>query len=177
MTHKLKIIFPFIFLFALFGLLWRELFYAKPHEIPSALIGEPVPAFSLENVFAPIKFTQKNLMGQVALLNVFATWCYACGVEQPMLMQIKNEYHIPIYGIDYKDKKEDAKKWLDENGNPYVLIGNDYNGDVAIDLGVYGTPETFVLNKQGEIVYRHIGVIDQAAWDKVIYPLIKKLQG
>lgn len=174
-AQKIKNLAPFIILFALLGILWRELFYAKPSELPSALIGEAVPNFQLTNLFQPQKiFTPKDFVGQVALLNVWATWCYACSLEQPMLMKIKNQYQIKIYGIDYKDDVEDAKKWLQKYGNPFVITGNDKHGDVAIDLGVYGTPETFVISPQGNIIYRHIGAIDQKNWDEVIYPLIQK---
>ena len=176
--QRIKFIFPFLLLFALFGLLWRELFYSRPNELPSTFIGETIPPFQLPNLFSPQStFTQNQLRGRVSLLNVWATWCYACNVEAPMLMKIKNEYHVPIYGIDYKDNDEEARTWLKQHGNPYVITGNDKNGDVAIDLGVYGTPETFVISPEGKIIYRHIGVIDQKAWDEVLYPLVKKFEG
>lgn len=171
----LKRLLPFIILFALFGLLWRELFYAKPNELPSALIGDDVPAFKIPQLYQPrMMFTEKNLVGHVALLNVWASWCYACAIEQPILMKIKDQYHVPIYGINYKDQTEDAKNWLHKNGNPYVLIGEDKFGDVGIDLGIYGTPETFVLSPQGKILYRHVGAIDQKSWDEILYPMILK---
>jgi cytochrome c biogenesis protein CcmG/thiol:disulfide interchange protein DsbE len=171
-------ILPFIILFALFGLLWRELFYSRPNELPSTLIGETVPPFRLPNLFLPdSSFTQNELRGRVSLLNVWASWCYACNLEAAMLMKIKNEYHVPIYGIDYKDAEGDARTWLQKHGNPYVVTGKDVNGDVAIDLGVYGTPETFVINSNGKIVYRHVGAVDQKTWDEVLYPLVKRLEG
>jgi cytochrome c biogenesis protein CcmG/thiol:disulfide interchange protein DsbE len=175
--QRLKLFLPFLFLLALFGLLGRELFYATPNEPPSVLIGEAVPHFQLPSLFSPsISLTPKIFHGQVSLLNVWASWCYACQVEAPMLMKIKDQYHIPVYGIAYKDKAEDAKQWLQAHGNPYALIGSDLKGDVAIDLGVYGTPETFVIDRQGKIIYRHIGVLDQKAWDDVLHPLIQQLQ-
>lgn len=174
-SQKLKQIIPFIILFILFGLLWRELFYSKQNELPSALIGEDVPNFRLSNLLLPDStFTKKAFLGHVSLLNVWATWCYACALEQPMLMKIKDQYHVPIFSIDYKDNAEEAKKWLQQNGNPYVMIGSDRNGDAAIDLGVYGTPETFIISPAGKIVYRHVGVISQKNWDEIIYPLVKK---
>lgn len=177
MYYKAKFLIPFIILFALLGLLWRELFYANPHEIPSALIGENVPQFSLpiltkENSF----FTNKELVGHVSLINVWATWCYACAQEHDMLLKIKENYHVPIYSINYKDNQRDALNWLLQHGNPYVLTGSDKNGDVAIDFGVYGTPETFVISPQGKIIYRHIGAIDQATWDNILYPLVKQYE-
>ena len=176
-AQTLKTLIPFILLFALLGLLWRELFFAKPSEIPSPLIGEKMPAFKLPVLSTPDKtFTQKELAGHVALLNVWATWCAACVYETDMLMKINTQYHIPIYSIDYKDDPVNATRWLQKYGNPYVLTGMDRSGDAAIDLGVYGTPETFVISPAGNIVYRHVGIIDQKAWDEVLYPLIKQYE-
>ena len=174
-SSRINYIVPFILLFMLFGILGYELFYSKPHELPSTLIGEKVPSFTLPILNNPnITFNEKNLTGRVSLLTVWSSWCYACTVEAPMLMKIKNEYHVDIYSIDYKDEPNAANEWLKQHGNPFILTGSDRNGDVAIDFGVYGTPETFVINPQGEIVYRHIGVIDQQAWDEVIYPIVKR---
>jgi cytochrome c biogenesis protein CcmG, thiol:disulfide interchange protein DsbE len=176
--QKIKKIIPFVILFALLAILGRELFYSNPNELPSALIGEEVPDFNLPNLFgSQPAFTPKAFAGRVSLLNVWATWCYACEIEHPMLMKISNQYHVPIYGIVYKDQAKDAIAWLVKNGNPFVMSGDDRKGNVAIDLGVYGTPETFVINAQGKIVYRHIGAIDQKTWDDVLYPLIKKYGG
>lgn len=175
MVKNIKYILPFLILFALLTLLWRELFYAKPNELPSPLVGQSVPHFELPSLLVPdVLFTPKALTGRVTLLNIWATWCYACTVEIPMLMKIKNEYRVPIYSIAYKDDPNEAKKWLQQFGNPYVMIGDDRKGDVAIDLGVYGTPETYVIDPQGKIIYRHIGVITQQNWDEVLYPIIKK---
>jgi cytochrome c biogenesis protein CcmG, thiol:disulfide interchange protein DsbE len=167
---------PIIIVLVLVGILWQALFYHQPNQLPSALIGEEVPAFSLKTIINNQEtFSQKDLKGRVSLLSVWATWCYACANEHPMLMAISENYHIPIYSILYKDKASDAIEWLQKNGNPYRLIGNDQTGDTAIDFGVYGTPETFVINKQGKIVYRHIGAIDNHVWQKVLYPLVEKL--
>lgn len=174
----LKQVIPFFILFTLTGLLAWEMFYAKPNELPSALIGESVPAFIANNIFPDSPpLTQNNLRGHVTLLNVWATWCEACSIEHEMLMKIKNEYHVPIYSLVYKDDINNAQKWLNDRGNPYKLTGNDNKGDIAIDFGVYGTPETFVINSAGKIVYRHIGAIDQQSWDETLYPMIKKLGG
>lgn len=177
LTQRLKLLVPLLILFTLLGLLGRELFYAKSNELPSALIGEPLPAFQLENLILPnVMFSPQALQGKVSLLNVWATWCYACSIEHPMLMKIKNQYHVPLYSINYKDDPQEARAWLTQHGNPYIQIGRDIHGDTAIDLGVYGTPETFVINQAGKIVYRHIGAINQQNWDTVLYPLIKKLE-
>jgi cytochrome c biogenesis protein CcmG/thiol:disulfide interchange protein DsbE len=171
---KVKFIIPFLALFALLGMLWYELF-ANQHDIPSPLIGEAVPTFSLPTLNNGT-LSSRDLQGHVSLLNVFASWCYACSLETDMLMKIKTTYHVALYGINYKDKREDLESWLKKYGNPYIKIGDDRNGDVAIDLGVFGTPETFIISKQGKIVYRHVGVIDQKVWDEVIYPLVKKYE-
>ena len=174
---KLKQLVPFLILFALLILLWRQLFYSKPNELPSPLIGENVPAFQLPTLYQPERLlTQKALAGRVTLLNVWATWCYACSIEHGMLMKIRHQYHIPVYSIDYKDDPDEAKRWLKKLGDPYILTGMDTHGDVAIDLGVYGTPETFIISPQGKIVYRHVGVIDQRVWYEVLYPIIRKYE-
>lgn len=175
---SLKTSSPFIILACLLVLLGWELFYARPDELPSALVGEKVPLFKLANLYpSQPDFTQRALTGRITLVNVWATWCYACGLEHEMLMKIKNQYRIPIYGIDYKDTTVEAQNWLEKYGNPYALVGQDIKGDVAIDFGVYGTPETFVVNSQGKIIYRHVGVLTQKDWDKTLYPLIKKNGG
>ena len=176
-SQKAKNLIPFIILFALIGLLWRELYSAQSFEIPSSLVGDPVPDFQLPYLGDPQKqFTQKDLIGHVSLLNVWASWCSACEDEHAMLMKIKNKYHIPLYGIAYKDSTKDATDWLNSHGNPYLIVGNDSTGNVGIDFGVYGTPETFVINPDGQIIYRYVGAIDQSAWDNIIYPLIKQYE-
>lgn len=172
-NKKFKFIIPFIILFTLLGLLGWELFYGKTDNLTSALIDSEVPAFKVPNLFhSQPDLTNTALSGRFLLLNVWATWCYACKEEHEMLMKIKNQYHIPIYGLVYKDKTANAIEWLQQHGNPYTSVGNDAKGDVAIDLGVYGTPETFVINAQGKIIYRHVGALTQAVWDNTLYPLI-----
>jgi cytochrome c biogenesis protein CcmG, thiol:disulfide interchange protein DsbE len=172
---KIGYVVPFALLFSLLSLLGYELFYNQHEKLPSALIGEPVPSLKLPSVFSSSLFlTNKDIEGKVSLLNFWATWCYACGLESDMLLKISRQYHIKIYGVAYKDNPQDVKEWLQTKGNPYVMTALDLKGDTAIDLGVYGTPETFVIDSQGKIIYRHVGVITQATWDKVLYPLIQK---
>jgi cytochrome c biogenesis protein CcmG/thiol:disulfide interchange protein DsbE len=180
--QKVKQLLPLIILFALLSLLWRELFSATPGTLPSALIGEPIPHFSLvalqqnENANKIKLFSTNDLHDKkVVLLNYWASWCGACAMEHSMLMTIKQQYNIPIYGIDYKDEPDTARRYLAKHGNPYVLVGSDITGDVAIDFGVYGTPETYIIAK-GRIVYRRVGAIDQDTWDTELYPLIQKYQ-
>lgn len=170
---KLRMIMPFIFLFSLLAVLGWELFYSHPRELPSALIGQELPVFSLPSIFpsqAPLQ--SDALKEKILLLNVFASWCESCNIEHKMLMKIYRDYHVKIFGIAYKDTPDNVMAFLKKNGNPYLAIGDDKLGDVAIDLGVYGTPETFVI-RDGKIIYRYIGVLDQQAWDERIYPLIR----
>lgn len=173
--NRLKFVIPFFALFTLLSMLYYELFFSNPHDIPSPLIGEPVPNFSLPTL-SNGTLSSSELQGHVSLLNVFASWCYACSVEAEMLNNIKENYHIAIYGINYKDKQDDVSSWLRKYGNPYIKIGDDKNGDVAIDLGVFGTPETFVISKEGRIVYRHVGVVNEDNWNNVIYPLVQRYE-
>jgi cytochrome c biogenesis protein CcmG/thiol:disulfide interchange protein DsbE len=174
---KINILLPFFILIALLGLLGHELFYAKPGEIPSALIGKPLPIFSLPRLGQPTLFLKSTaLRGRVSLLNVWATWCYACNLEHEMLLNIQKEYHVPIYSINYKDDPDEAAAWLAKKGNPYVMTGSDTQGNVAIDLGIYGTPETFVIDQEGRIIYRHVGAITQKTWNEVLHPLIQRYE-
>lgn len=164
----------FIFIAVLF-FLWRGL-SVKPEILPSALLGKPAPNFHLTDLMSPAyPFTEQKFKGQVTLLNVWASWCYACEMEHSMLMTIKNNYQIPIYGIAYKDNPQKTQSFLAELGNPYSVIGNDSSGEVAMDFGVYGTPETFIIDKNGTIVYRHVGVIDQRVWETELLPVIQQL--
>ena len=172
----MKKVAPFIILFAFLALLGRTLFYTNPDKLSYSLIGETIPNFQLPNLlFGQKFFNNKDLNNPVSLLNVWASWCYACKIEASTLMQIKEKYHIPIYGIAYKDAPNEVKTWLKKYGNPYQLIGDDKNGNIAIDFGIYGTPETFVI-AQGKIIYRHVGVLEQKTWETILYPLVKKYE-
>jgi cytochrome c biogenesis protein CcmG/thiol:disulfide interchange protein DsbE len=117
-----------------------------------------------------------DLTGEVSLVNVFASWCVACRDEHPLLMQIRQDAIVPVHGLNYKDQPADAARWLDERGDPYTRTGADVDGRVAIDWGVYGVPETFVIDRTGRIVYKHIGAITPAVWIQTLQPLIRKLQ-
>ncbi|KTC80002.1 cytochrome C biogenesis protein [Legionella cherrii] len=155
--------------------LWRGL-SLNPHELPSVQLGKSLPPFSLPQLNDPNSFfDSKQLRGQVVLLNVWASWCAACVDEQVLMLQLARE-GIPIYGLNYKDQSVNALRWLEQWGNPYKLVIEDRDGKVAIDLGVYGAPETFVIDKQGIIRYRHVGIMTQKVWLKEILPLIKHLE-
>lgn len=148
-----------------------------PRKIPSPLIGKPVPEFSLPPVQGrSLGLASENLRGEVSLVNVFASWCVACREEHPLMMQIKREGLVPLHGLNYKDRPQDAQRWLDELGDPYTRTGADLDGRVGIDWGVYGVPETFVIDREGRIAYKHIGPVTPAALKDTILPLIEKLR-
>jgi cytochrome c biogenesis protein CcmG/thiol:disulfide interchange protein DsbE len=166
---------PLFILILLGFFLWRGL-SINPQVLPSTLINHSAPAFNLPELQTP----QNNLTtdifhGHVSLLNVWATWCVVCADEQPILMEISQQYHIPIYGLDYKDERTAALQWLVRFGNPYEKIAVDINGTTAINWGVYGTPETFVIDQQGVIRYKVVGPITEDNWRQTVWPLIQKL--
>ena len=149
----------------------------NPRDIPSPLIGKSVPEFSLPPVQGrTLGLSSADLRGQVSLVNVFASWCVACREEHPVLMGLRDKGIVPIHGLNYKDKPDDAQAWLDQLGDPYTRTGADISGRVAIDWGVYGVPETFVIDRDGRIVHKHIGAITPQALRDTIMPIINKLQ-
>jgi cytochrome c biogenesis protein CcmG/thiol:disulfide interchange protein DsbE len=148
-----------------------------PRKIPSPLIGKPVPEFELPPVKGrTLGLATSNLQGEVSLVNVFASWCTACREEHPLWMQVQKSGQVPIHGLDYKDKPDDAQAWLEELGDPYARTGADISGRVGIDWGVYGVPETFVIDRHGVIAYKHIGPITAKSLNETILPLVRKLQ-
>lgn len=173
---KLKLAAPFAIVFLLLGILWTELSSTRSYAYSTGIVGEKVPDFSVPNLSGASDLTQSNFKGQVTLLNFFASWCSACMAEHPMLMKISAKYHIPIYGIAFRDDPRDARGMLNKKGNPYKLAAYDEEGDTGVDFGIYATPETFVVSPNGSILYKHVGVIDQETWDNTIYPIIKKYQ-
>jgi cytochrome c biogenesis protein CcmG/thiol:disulfide interchange protein DsbE len=175
-SRKLKFAIPFTILFILFGILWTELSSTRSYAFSLGLGGDKIPDFSVPALYGSGDVTRKDLDGRVVMLNFWASWCSACRSEHAMLMKIKNTYHIPVYGIAFKDDPADAKAYLDQRGNPYTAVGSDVNGTTGVDFGIYATPETFVLSPKGDIIYKQIGVIDQYTWDSEIYPVIKRYQ-
>lgn len=166
---------PIILFMVICIFLWRGL-SLDPHRLPSVQVGRAVPEFSLPELENPgVLFQSSQLRGKVVLLNVWASWCAACVEEQVFLMQLARE-GVAIYGLNYKDNSSDAMQWLKQWGNPYKTIASDNEGKAAIDLGVYGAPETFVIDKQGVIRYRHAGIMNQVLWQKELLPLIKELE-
>lgn len=148
-----------------------------PREVPSPLINKPAPAFTVPQLEQSHQtFSPASLKGQVWILNVWASWCVACREEHPMLVELAKSQIAPIIGLDYKDKREDALAMLARQGNPYVLSAFDANGRVGIDYGVYGVPETYVIDQAGIIRFKHIGPITSEILNQKIYPLIRELK-
>lgn len=148
-----------------------------PREIPSALIGKPVPDFALPPVQGrSLGLSSTDLRGEVSLVNVFASWCTACREEHPLFMRLAELGSIPLHGLNYKDRPADAEAWLDTLGDPYMRTGADRNGRVAIDWGVYGVPETYVIDHEGRIVFKHVGPVSEAVLRQKILPIVERLQ-
>jgi cytochrome c biogenesis protein CcmG, thiol:disulfide interchange protein DsbE len=149
-----------------------------PSKVPSALIDHPMPAFALAAVpgFGAPPLADATVKGKVALVNFFASWCVPCRAEHPILMRLAAEKRVAVYGINYKDRGEDAARWLKELGNPYAAIGHDEPGRVGIDWGVYGVPETFIVDREGRIRFKQVGPITPAVLRDTILPLIAKLE-
>lgn len=164
-------------LFAAIGvLLWYGL-SLDPKKIPSPLVGKPLPAFELATLAdAKRVVSNETLRGRVYLLNVWASWCVACREEHPLLNELARTKAVPIIGLNYKDKREDARQWLAALGNPYEMSLADSDGRVGIELGVYGVPETFVIDKAGVIRYKQIGPINAEVWEKKLAPLLRELE-
>jgi cytochrome c biogenesis protein CcmG/thiol:disulfide interchange protein DsbE len=147
-----------------------------PRDVPSPLVGKPAPAFTLPQLHDAAKsFSAADMKGRVWLLNVWASWCVSCREEHPVLVEFAKTGQVPIIGLDYKDKVADARQWLDKLGNPYTLTAVDADGRVGIDYGVYGVPETYVIDKQGIIRIKHTGPITPESLNKKILPLVAEL--
>lgn len=173
MAPRLKLFVP-LALFAVLALFLFRGLALDPKAMPSALIDRRLPEFSLAALGGDQLLSRADVTGEVALLNVWATWCISCRVEHPYLHQL-SERGIPIYGINYKDDDTDALRWLDELGNPYVANIADREGTLGLDLGVYGAPETYLVDAAGIIRYRHVGVVDERVWQTVLEPLYSEL--
>jgi len=166
-----------LLLFAALAALLAAGLKLNPREIPSPLIGKPVPRFSLPPVQGrTLGLASADLKGEVSIVNVFASWCVACRDEHPLFLQMKREGLVPIHGLNYKDRPADAAKWLDELGDPYTRTGADIDGRVSIDWGVYGVPETFVIDREGRIAYKHIGPVMPQLLEGTLRPLIARLR-
>ena len=149
-----------------------------PREVPSPLIDKPAPPFELPQLHAADKtFSQKDMLGKVWMLNVWASWCVSCREEHPHLVALARTGVVPIFGLNYKDERADGIAWLERFGNPYQLSAYDHKGQVGIDYGVYGVPETYVIDKAGVIRYKRIGIVTPEVVRDKILPLVKELNG
>jgi cytochrome c biogenesis protein CcmG/thiol:disulfide interchange protein DsbE len=166
-----------LLVFALIAVfLWRGL-SLNPREVPSPLIDKPAPAFTLPTLHdADGVVRTANLNGQVWLLNVFASWCTPCLQEHPYLMALAERRVVPIYGLNYKDGRDAALNWLNKHGDPYTNIAVDRDGRAGIDYGVYGVPETFVIDRDGVIRFKHIGPLTADVLEEEIVPLVERLK-
>jgi cytochrome c biogenesis protein CcmG, thiol:disulfide interchange protein DsbE len=147
-----------------------------PREVPSPLINKAAPAFNLPQLKEPAKtFSAVDMRGKVWLLNVWASWCVTCRDEHPLLLEYAKQGVVPIYGLNYKDERADALAWLNELGDPYVLSAADLDGRVGIDYGVYGAPETYLIDQAGTIRFKQVGPVTTDVWTKKIVPLVQEL--
>jgi len=176
--HKLRLfrLLP-LSIFLLIAVLLGIGLFMDPKLVPSPLIGKPVPEFSLQPVQGRKSgLSREDLMGEVSMVNVFASWCVACRQEHPLLLELSRQGVVPIHGLNYKDQPQEAADWLDSLGDPYTRTGADIDGRVGIDWGVYGVPETFIVDKSGRIAYKHIGPIAIKDWKETLKPLIDNLK-
>jgi cytochrome c biogenesis protein CcmG/thiol:disulfide interchange protein DsbE len=173
---KVRFLIPLALFAVLVGFLIVGL-QRDPREVPSPLIEKPAPGFNVAQLVAADKsFSPADMKGQVWMLNVWASWCVACREEHPLLVELGRAKIVPVIGLDYKDKRPDALKFLGQNGDPYNLSAFDGDGRVGIDYGVYGVPETFIIDKNGVIRHKQIGPITPDALEKKILPLIEQLK-
>lgn len=160
----------------LLGFLWKGL-GLDPRLVPSPLVGKALPEFSLVRLETPdLRLTPADFRGRAVLLNVWATWCVGCRQEHDLLVKIAREDGYPIYGLNYKDQFKAARDWLARYGNPYVASGYDPQGAVGLDLGVYGLPETFVVDTSGRITHKHVGPLTEAKWREELKPILEGLR-
>ncbi len=170
-----KFLAPLVLFVVLLGFLGVGL-QLKPREVPSPLIDKPAPAFELPRLEDPAKtLSKQDMAGKVWVLNVWASWCTPCLDEHPLLVDFSRRNSTPLLGLNYKDARKDAQTWLARHGNPYAAVVQDNKGQVGIDYGVYGVPETFVIDKQGVIRFKHIGPLTPDVLRDRIEPLLKKL--
>lgn len=173
---KLVLFIPLVLFLAMGVFLYKGLFL-NPQKLDSALEGKPIPTFQLERLETPGELiTNEQLKGKVALLNVWATWCPSCKYEHPFLNMLSRKNILPIYGINYRDERAPAIAELRRQGDPYTLNIFDKDGRLGLDLGVYGAPESFIVDHNGIIRFRYAGPIDQNVWSETLFPMIQQLQ-
>jgi cytochrome c biogenesis protein CcmG/thiol:disulfide interchange protein DsbE len=176
-VRRLPHLLPLLLFAALAGYFAIALFSGRdPRELPSALIDQPAPAFDIPALLGEARLTAADLRGEVTVLNVFASWCAPCRVEHPLLMRLARQEKVRVVGIAYKDRPEDSRRFLAELGDPYRLAGIDRDGRVGIDFGLYGVPETYVIDRAGHIRRRFVGALTPAMVDRELLPLVRALE-
>lgn len=171
-----RLLLPLVVFVMLAGLLYAGLGH-DPSIVPSPLIDKPVPSFDLPRLLEPEqRFTSEDLKGQVSVLNVWASWCPGCRVEHDVIARLAESGEVPVYGFNWRDERGDALRWLAQFGNPYDAIPHDPANEVGMDFGVYGAPETFLIDAQGRIRYKHIGPLDENIVRNEIMPRVQKLK-
>ena len=182
-TRRLLVALPLVLFGALAILLFARLFAGDPSRLPSALVGRPAPEFSLppldgllDAAGRPVPGLSRDDLdnGEVTVVNIWASWCAPCRAEHPLLIRLGAMPGLRLVGIDYKDQPDNARRFLGELGNPFAAVGVDTRGRAAIDWGVYGVPETFVIDRQGRIVFKHVGPLDDDALRRTLLPAIDK---
>ncbi len=176
------LVFPLLGFIVLVGFFLYALNSGDPSTLPSALIGKPVPKFEVPPVekltskSGPVPgFSSLDLAkGKISIVNVWASWCGPCHTEHPHLVRFGTESKAPLYGLNYKDRPDNARRFLGRYGNPFIAVGADTTGRVAIDWGVYGVPETFIVNGKGEIIYKHVGPITPEILENRLLPIVRK---
>lgn len=173
MGRRLKFLIPVVLFAALVAVFYTGL-YKDPSLVPSPFIGKPAPAFAVQSLHDPaVTVSNSNFAGRVALLNVWASWCPGCAREHPLLMLIAEQGIVPVYGLNWKDERSAALKWLQRLGNPYTLVAYDNENTVGMEWGVYGAPETFLIDADGIILHKLIGPLTPEIWETEFMPLIR----
>ncbi|MEZ5649255.1 MAG: DsbE family thiol:disulfide interchange protein [Burkholderiaceae bacterium] len=173
--RALKTLIPLLLFVVIAVFLYRGL-SKDPRLIPSPLIDKPAPTFSLPRLDNGEPWSPQAMAGKVWLLNVWGSWCAACVVEHPLISELARDGRLPVVGLAWKDRPQASRAWLERHGNPYEVVISDLPGSVAIDFGVYGAPESFLIDKRGQIRYKQVGPFDQAAIDDTLLPLVQRLR-
>lgn len=168
---RAKLFLPLV-LFGLLGIFLFRGLSLDPTALPSALIGAPIPQFDLPTLAQGESLSTEDIVGEAALINVWATWCYSCRVEHPYLLELA-EQGVKIIGLNYKDDPDAARRWLKDLGDPYRVNISDTEGTLGLDFGVYGAPETYVVDPKGRVQYRHVGVVNETVWARDLAPFFE----
>ena len=176
MSLNLKALAPLLIFAALIAALAIGLSRGDPRVLPSQLINKPFPEFELTGVYDDTPVTKSDLLGEVALVNVFGSWCVACLAEHPLLMELSSTDQVRVIGINWRDDRAKARQWLTRHGDPYDTLIYDPHSTLVIDLGITGAPETFILDQQGMVRYKHVGVITPELWRETLKPIIQTLR-